>query len=501
VNKKDSKILAKRKRKINRRLKKKQWENQHDPMIKAININYEIDGRHKGISTGGIGAIHLMNKNLGFIQEVDNVLHLLKRHLPYHESDHVLNIAYNVIAGGTRLEDIELRRQDEAWLNALDADIIPDPTTAGDFLRRFDEKDIIDLMEAENTIRKKVWKKQSKNFRKKAIINIDGTLTKTTGECKQGMDISYKGIWGYAPLIISLSKTREALYLINRPGNAPSHLDSGQWIDRSLDLVSDTFEEVWIRGDTDFNLTTNYDEWSQKCKFVFGVDARNNLIEKADSIPEEQWQALPRRPKYKMKTKKRKRPENVKERIVKERGYKKIRTNAEHVAEFKYRPVKCKKTFRVIALRKNLTIEKGDLALFDDIRYFFYITNDLQMTPEEVTCFARDRCDHENDIEQLKNGVNAMRMPVDDLVSNWAYMVIASLAWNIKAWYGLLTPNKALGYQIVRMEFKRFVNNFINIPCIIVKTGRRIVYRIISYNNYMRDFFKTFAKIKSLKYG
>ena len=123
------------------------------------------------------------------------------------------------------------------------------------------------------------------------------------------------------------------------------------------------------------------------------------------------------------------------------------------------------------------------------------------MTPEEVTYFARDRCDHENDIEQLKNGVNAMRMPVNDLVSNWAYMVIASLAWNIKAWYGLLTPNKALGHQIVRMEFKSFVNNFINIPCIIIKAGRRIVYRIISYNNYMRDFFKTFAKIKLLKYG
>jgi hypothetical protein len=501
VNKKDSKILAKRKRKINRRLKKKQWENQHNPMFKASNIHYEMDGRHKGISTGGIGAIHLMNKNLGFIQEVDNVLHLLKRHLPYHESDHVLNIAYNVLAGGTRLEDIELRRQDEAWLNALDAEIIPDPTTAGDFLRRFYEKDIIDLMEAENTIRKKVWKKQSKNFLKKAIINIDGTLTKTTGECKEGMDISYKGIWGYAPLIISLSKTREALYLINRPGNAPSHLDSAQWIDRSLDLVGDTFEEVWLRGDTDFNLTTNYDEWSKKCKFVFGVDARNNLIGKADSIPEDQWQPLPRRPKYRIKTKKRKRPENVKERIVKERGYKNIRTNAEHVAEFKYRPVKCKRTYRVIALRKNLTIEKGDMALFDDIRYFFYITNDERMTPEEVCYFARDRCDHENDIEQLKNGVNAMRMPVDDLVSNWAYMVLASLAWNIKAWYGLLTPNKSLGYQIVRMEFKRFVNNFINIPCIIIKTGRRIVYRIIGYNHYMRDYFKTFDRIKSLKYG
>jgi hypothetical protein len=122
--------------------------------------------------------------------------------------------------------------------------------------------------------------------------------------------------------------------------------------------------------------------------------------------------------------------------------------------EFDYRPGKCKKTYRVVVLRKNLTVEKGDLALFDDIRYFFYITNERSMTPQEVVYFSNERCDHENDIEQLKNGVNAMRMPVDDLVSNWAYMVIAALAWNMKAWYGLLTPNKVLGHQIIRMEFK-----------------------------------------------
>jgi len=169
------------------------------------------------------------------------------------------------------------------------------------------------------------------------------------------------------------------------------------------------------------------------------------------------------------------------------------------VAEFDYRPVKCKKTYRVVVLRKNLTIEKGDLALFDDIRYFFYITNDGLMTPQEVVYFSNERCDHENDIEQLKNGVNAMRMPVDDLVSNWAYMVIAALAWNMKAWYGLLTPNKVLGHQIIRMEFKRFINTFIKIPCIIIKTGRRIVYRFVGYNKYMKDFFKTFSAIKLLQ--
>jgi len=501
VKKNNSKNLAKRKRKINKRLKRKQWEDQPKPMFNALNIHYEIDGRHKGIASGGIGAIHLMNNNSGFVEEIDRVLHLLKRHMPYHESDHVLNIAYNVIAGGTRLEDIELQRQDEAWLDALGAEIIPDPTTAGDFLRRLSEMDIIELMEAINRTRKKIWNKQPKSFFEKAILNVDGLIAGTTGECKQGMDISYHGIWGYAPLIISLTQTREALYLINRPGNAPSHLDSAQWIDQSLDLVSDTFREVWIRGDTDFSLTAHFDKWDRRCKFVFGIDARQNLIDIADGIPEERWDPLFRKPKYKVKTQKRKRPENVKERIVKEREFKNIRTISEHVAEFDYRPVKCKKTYRVVVLRKNLTVEQGDLALFDKIVYFFYISNDRDMTSQEVVYFSNDRCDHENDIEQLKNGVNAMRMPVDDLLSNWAYMVIAALAWNMKAWYGLLTPNKLLGHQIIRMEFKRFINTFINIPCLIINTGRRIIYRFVGYNNYLKDFFRTFDTIKSFNSG
>lgn len=300
-----------------------------------------------------------------------------------------------------------------------------------------------------------------------------------------------------------MNQTREPLYLINRSGNAPSHLDSAQWIDRSFDLVTDTFKEVWIRVDTDFSLSEHFDNWDKKCKFVFGINARKNLIAIAESIADEQWETIERKPKYKVKTKKRRRPENVKERIIKEREFTNIKTTSEYVSEFDYRPGKCKETYRVVVLRKNLTVEKGDMALFDDIRYFFYITNDSIMTPQEVVYFANDCCDHENDIEQLKYGVNAMRMQVDDLVSNWAYMVIAALAWNMKAWYGLLTPNKVLGHQIISMEFKRFVNTvntFIKIPCVIINTGRRIVYRFIGYNSYLKDFFKTFAAMKRLKF-
>ena len=384
-------------------------------------------------------------------------------------------------------------------MDALGAEIIPDPTTEGDFVRRFGMGDVMTLMEVINETRKKVWDLQPKEFFKKAILNVGGTIAETTGECKEGMDRSHQGEWGYAPLIISLAQTREPLYLVNRSGNAPSHLDSSYWIDRSLDLMDGRFKEVWLRGDTDFSLTEHLDRWNKRCKFVLGFDARPNLVALAQGIAGEQWEELERKPKYAIKTQERQRPENVKERIVKGRGYKNIRTVSEQVAEMDYRPGKCQKTYRMVVLRKNLTVERGEVALFDDIRYFFYITNDTTMNPSEVVYFANDRCDHENDIEQLKNGVKALRMPADDLVSNWAYMVIAALAWNLKAWVGLWTPNKVLGKRIVRMEFKRFLNTFMKIPCLIVKAGRRITYRVVGYNRCLKDYLSAFLMIKACR--
>ena len=397
------------------------------------------------------------------------------------------------------MEDIELRRRDEGWMDALGAKIIPDPTTEGDFLRRFRERDLLALMDLINDCRIKVWDKQPRTFFKEAILNVDGTLAPTEGECKQGMDISYKGDWGYGPLVISLAQTREALYLINRPGNAPSHKDAAQWVDRSLDLVCDRFKTVWLRGDTDFSLTEHLDRWAKRCPFVFGVNAHPNLVAMAASLLEAQWNDLPPKSSFDEPREPRQRPENVKERIVKERGYKNIRTVSEQVAQFNYRPGKCKNEYRIVAVRKNLSVERGEQVLFDDIRYFFFITDDWSLSSQEIVYFIHGRCDHENDIEQLKNGVKAMTWPVQDLVSNWAYRVIAALAWNLKAWVGLLTPNTALRHQILRMEFKRFIHTFILIPCLIIKTGRRIVYRLVGYNGHLKDFLKTFEHLHVLR--
>ena len=494
-----SKNLRNRKRRIERRLAPRNWKEQKEPMIRVPNLRYEVAERTRGFCYGGVGAFLKLGEVVGLPQEIDGSLHLLKRHLPYHESDHVWNVTGNVLTGGYRLEDIKPRRNDEVYLDAVNAQRIPDSTTAGDFTRRFTPEDVLTLMEAINRCRERVWGEKGKGFLKEGVIDIDGTIAETQGECKEGIRLSYKGVWGYAPLILSLANTKEVLYLVNRSGNAVSHQGAVEWIDRAIELVRRQAERVCLRGDTDFSLTAEFDRWSEKVDFVFGMDARKALVERAGALPKKAWKAVKRREKYRVKTLPRQKPHRYKEEIVRERGYKNVRLVGEAVAEFRYQPTKCKRSYRVVVLRKNLSVERGEEVLFDDVAFFFYLTTRTDLSAEGVVFFANQRCDQENVIEQLKNGVNAMRMPVDNLVSNWAYMVMATLAWNLKAWFALLMPREERGEEVLRMEFRRFLQAFVLLPCQVLRTGRQLVYRLLGYNPWLKDFLATFERLRKLR--
>jgi Transposase DDE domain group 1 len=501
VNRTYPKILRNRKQRIERRLEPKNWDDQPRPMFKASNIHYAMAERTAAMNCGGIGAMHLLVQRLGLVEDIDQNLQLLKVHLPYHESDHVLNLAYNILAGGQRLEDIELRRQDEVFLNGLGAERIPDPTTAGDFTRRFSPEDIVTLEECINRARLAVWQVQPEGFLTEAFIDVDGTIAQTYGECKQGMDLSYKGIWGYAPLIVSLANTKEVLYLVNRPGNASSQSGSVEWIDRAVALVGQVAGSVTIRGDTDFSHSEQLDRWdSAGHKFILGFDANPKLVKLAAALENRAWTPFERLPKYEIMTEPRPKAFRYKEQVVVEREFENQKLVGEALAEIEYQPAKCSRKYRMIILRKNISVQKGERALFDQVRYFFYITNRKDKAPK-IVGLANDRCDQENVIEQLKNGVNAMRMPVDNLESNWAYMVMAALAWNIKAWYGLLVPNRERGIELVKMEFRRFLHTIILLPCQVVRTARRVIYRILGYNSWLKDFFATWERLQRLATG
>jgi len=428
--------------------------------------------------------------------------------MPYHESDHVLNLAYNALCDGTCLQDLELRRLDEVYLDALGAQRIPDPTTAGDFCRRFSAADVHTLIDVFNCVRQRVWARQPASFFDLARIDMDGTLVETLGECKLGMDIAYNGIWGYHPLVVSLANTGEILSILNRSGNRPSHEGAAAEVDRALRVcLEGGFRKVLLRGDTDFSQTKHLDRWSAdpRVQFLFGLDQSWAKHVSADDLPVTAWQTLNRPARYQVKTQPRQKPARVKEPIVRAREFENKRLVSEEVAEMPYRPTACKNTYRLIVVRKNLSVEKGGVWLFDNYVYFYYLTNDWTSSPATIVFEANQRCNQENLHAQLKGGVRALTAPVDNLESNWAYMVMNGLAWNLKAWFALWPtegPGRHIGRHqkdketILGMEFKTFLNAFISMPCQIIHTGRRLIYRLLSWNPWQRTFFRTIAQLR-----
>jgi hypothetical protein len=352
-------------------------------------------------------------------------------------------------------------------------------------------------MDAVNETRLRVWAQQPPEFFAEAILDADGTLVGTLGECKQGIDIGYDGTWGYQVLLVSLANTAEPLYLVNRSGNRPSAEQADVYLDKAIALARRAgFRRIFLRGDTSFSQTAHLDRWDQPgdIRFLFGFEAHPTLKALADALPAA-YSFLERPPKYEIQTVPRERPERVKAEIVRQRGYETIHLLEEMVAELNYRPVACKKSYRVIVVRKRLGIDKGSVRVREEIRYFFYITNDRTTPADELVFQANDRCDQENLIAQLKSGVHALTAPLDNLVSNWAYMVMASLAWSLKAWAALLVPeeprhaakHRAEKHTLLRMEFATFRAAVIAQPCQIVRTAGRLIYRLVVVESVAGD--------------
>ena len=489
--------LKRRKRRAQSRIDKTNWSGA-SPMIAAPAIKYELAEKQQAISAGGVGAIMQLIEQLGLRKQINEAIPLLKLHLPYDEADHVLNIALNLLAGGSCLDHLELRRTDEAFLNALGAERIPDPTTAGDFCRRFGEFEVLMLMQAFNRVRQRVWRGQPDDFFEVATIEADGTMVETCGERKEGIGMNYKKQWGYHPLLVTLANTGEPLYVVNRSGNRPSHEHAPFFIDLAIQQCRTAgFRKIVVRGDTDFALTEHFDRWTDdRVEFVFGVDKMPNLVAIADSLEKTAWKPLRRRRAKPPKTAKRRKRLNHKQAIVVHNGYENKRLKQEWIAEFDYQPGKCSRTYRVVVVRKEIEITKGQQHLFDGTPYLFYISNSprREKSARQVVFAANDRCDQENTISQLK-ACGALTAPLDNLLSNWAYMTIASLAWSLKIWSGLMIrpcgsrkareAQSGIKRRVIRMDFKTFCQTLIQVPAQIIRQARRLVYRLLSYRESM----------------
>ena len=491
MNAKLRRQLRRRKKQLLRRIDKHEGQTQ-TPMIRPPRATYELAEKQRAVTCGGIATIVELIKQLDLRRQINRAVPIFKLYAPYDESDHIFNIALNLLAGGTCLEHLEIRRNDEAYLDALGAERIPDPTTAGDFCRRFNHCQLLQLMQAINRSRQKVWRQQPKEFFQRATIEADGTMVETYGEKKEGIGMNHKGQWGYHPLVVTLAETQEVLYLANRSGNRPSHEHSPFYFDLAIDQCRKAgFEKIVLRGDTDFSLTENFDRWDQDgIEFVFGFDAWPNLVRAAESLKKTVWKELRRKKKPAFKSRSR-RP-NHKEAFVEEKGYKNYKLRRETYAEFDYRPTKCSRPYRVVVIRKEIDVKNGQQLLFDESRYFFYITNASrsEIPARQVISESNRRCDQENTISQLK-ACHSLAAPLDNLESNWAYMLIASLAWTLKTWSGMMIrvdgrqeqrkEREQIRRRVIRMEFATFINSLIQIPAQVIRSARRLRYRLLTY--------------------
>ena len=487
------KKVKERQQKLQARLAHKDFTSPSQPLLGGLPMHYELAERTRVISMGGLGALHTLVTRLDLPALLNAQVSVFKRHLPYWESDHILSVCYNVLTGGKPLQDMNRLRRDEGYLEALGVERLPAPSTAGDFLRRFKEDDILALQEGIHQARQKVWQHLPEPARCLATIDVDGTLVETDAQGKEGIDYcAYKKQWGYGPLLVSLAETGEVLYVVNR---------SAAWIQRALDQVQPAFETVWLRGDTAFSLTQEFDDWDEQgVRFIFGYDAYDNLIQQAQALEASAWETLLRPPKYEIKTVPRTKPKNVKQAIVEQRGFERIETIQEEVACFDYQPTQCKKGYRMLVLRKHLRITKKGKEVEQTIRYFFYSTNDWMGLTPDLVLFYDERGGQEHLIGQLKSSVPAFHAPADTLLANGTYMVIAALAWNLKAWYGLLLKEPTLQQQVVRMEFKQFLERFIHLPCQIIHSGRRLLYRVVQFTTDTLTVLDSLEQLNALRF-
>lgn len=434
---------------------------------------------------GGLALAARLAAKLKLPQAIDRDIRLFKRHSPFHESDHVLAHVYNLFVGGDNIEDIADLQHSEAVCRLLGAGRLPDPTTAGDFLRRFAQEDIDALDRVTDEMHRKAW--GARYGRKKqalGIVDIDSHVHHIYGNQKEGADFTYKGGFGYHPLVLSLAGTQECLRLVNRPGNVTSADGAADQLESVASLLKSRFRKVLVRGDSAFACQEIYDA-CERHEFDFAIvsPVRPNFEALADSIPQGCWRVFdPGAAKARSvdAADQRMRRDNLRREKARDRGKYDMKLEKQWMAEIPYRPGRSEKTYRLIIRRQRIE-ESFQGRLFELWRYRYAITSlPSSVTTAEVLRLTYERCDQENVIEQLQSGVAAMRMPTGTLLANAALLACARIAHNFKAWLAML----ALPEEVMRWEWKRFRKAFVFIAARVVRRSRQTLVRIADSHRF-----------------
>lgn len=443
---------------------------------------------------GGLALAASLVKRLGLASDLNRELSLLSSHRPYHESDHVLTHAYNLFAGGTCIEDIADLQMSEPVRRMLGASRVPDPTTAGDFLRRFDAESLRNFDRVIDGAQEKVWRRRyGKKKAERAIVDLDSCVRPVYGDQKEGTDFTYKGSFGYHPLVVSLAGTLECLRLVNRSGNEASAAGSEDHLRDLFPMLGRRFKQVIVRGDSAFAKQAIFDACEEAGhSFAIVSPQQQNFASLFEALPGEAWKPYRQRKGNEVPAhKRRKRGRNRRRERALARNKRDLQLTKQWIAEVTYRPERSAHPYRLIARYQEIEEhEQGHLFMLT--RFRFILTNlPSSVTAEEAMDLTYQRCDQENLIEQLQSGVAGMRMPTGGMLSNGAFLTCARLAHNLKSWLA----QTALPLETMRWEWKRFRRAFVYCAARVVHTARQTHVRFADSHRFAGAILAAHARL------
>jgi DDE family transposase len=479
------------------------WPQTTGRVMRHPLLHLEAEGRGETTHYGGLVLAQQFVRRFGVAQCLDQHLRLFKRHAPYCESDHVLALTYTLYADGTCLEDQGALQASEAVRRLVGACRIPDPTTAGDFLRRFKTAaEVEQLSAAIDEVQEQAWSKLPRRVRRRraqhelALVDLDGHIKPLYGEHKEGADFSYNGRWSYQPLVVSLAGSGECLRVVNQPGNARSSDGAAEALRAVLPRVQRHFRNALVRGDTDFDRADVFQEViDAQAYFAIGGRVYPNRAALAQALPESAWQPfIPRAQRGRCSAPARQgRTPNWRKHKAAQRRFRNLRTIGQWIAELSYQPAGLQHPCRMIVRRILIEEQNGQGALFESFRYRLILTNlPRSYSPREIVDLAYQRCDQENVIEQFGAGIAGWRMPVAEFMGNWAWLQVARLAWNLGKWIAQL----ALPAEVVRWEWKRFRRHFVYIAAKVLKKGRRLIVQLTDSHRYLPEILAAHTRLQ-----
>jgi hypothetical protein len=480
------------------------WPKTEGRVMRHPLLYLESDRRGEITHYGGLVLAQQFVRRFRVAQRLDDGLMLFKRHAPYHESDHVLALAYTLYADGRCLEDQAALQGSEAVRRLVGACRIPDPTTAGDFLRRFrTTHDVEQLSGVIDEVQEAVWSKLGRTVRRRrkkqefALIDLDGHIKPLYGVQKEGADFSYNRRWSYQPLVVSLGGSGECLKVVNQPGSARPSEAAAKALREVLPGVRGHFRNALVRGDSDFDRSDIYNTVMDEGAY-FAICARlySKRAALAEAIAEKDWKPFVPRAEREERSgpSRRGRTPNYRRQKAAERRYRTMRTVKQWVSEIAYQPHGLETPCRMIVRRVLIEETDGQGALFSHFRYRLVLSNLPRSYPAaQIVDLTYQRCDQENVIEQFGQGIAGWRMPVAEFMGNSAWLEIARLAWNLGKWIAQI----ALPSEVVRWEWKRFRRHFVYIAAKVIKSGRRLVVRLAGSHRFLPDILTAHVRLQT----